>query len=140
MKKWFYVLLASFSFLYFGCDNDSGGSAGTDPFGGGGGGGGTGGVTFTVSLEQGNQGGVYFNFKPNQNVTATNMTLSLPAQNFTDNITNPNPNEVYTNAQGFSVGEYTGVATGQQWVFNIQGKIGSSTGTPYNVTINFTVP
>ena len=96
-------------------------------------------ITFTMSTEQGQQG-VNFRFKPSTSVTVTQVTVSLPAQQFQDVVTNPNPNEVFDTANGFVVGEYTGVQTGQQWTFNVQGKIGSSTGTAYNVNTNFTIP
>jgi len=136
MKKLLTLIIVTFALFYSGCSNDSGGT-GTDPFGPGGGG--TGNVTFTITVEQGQQG-INFRLKPSQSITVTTITVSLPAQNFTDPITNPNPDEVFDTANGFVVGEYTGTASGQQWTFAVQGKIGSSTGTAYNVTSNFTIP
>lgn len=136
MKKILIALVPLFFIFNNGCKDNATGSG--DPFGGGGGGG-TGGVTFTMSTEQGQQG-VNFRFKPSTSVTVTQVTVSLPAQQFQDVVTNPNPNEVFGTANGFVVGEYTGVQTGQQWTFNVQGKIGSATGTAYNVNTNFTIP
>lgn len=132
MKK---ISLALFSVLFIlinGCSDDSG--SGTDPFGGTG----TGGVTFTVSTVQGQQG-VNFNFKPSTSVTLTQITVKLPAQNFQD-VVQGDGTTVYDTQAGFSVGEYNGVQKDQIWSFNIQGKIGSAQGQTYNKDMNFTIP
>ena len=142
MKILVSILFLSFAFFYYGCSDNSGGSTTTDPFGGGpigGGGGGTGNVTFQVSTEQGDQG-IFFRFKPSTNVTAAQITVRLPAQQFEDVVNNPNPDQVFTPTEGFSVGESVGVERGQQWTFVIQGKVGSAQGQQYNVTTNFTIP
>ena len=135
MKKLFIAFLPLLFIFLSSCSNDSGGT-GSDPFGGGGGG--TGGVTFQVGTTQGQQG-INFTFNPSTNVTVTQITVSLPAQNFQD-VVQGDGTTVFGPQNGFSVGEYTGVATGQQWTFKITGKIGSATGTAYDVTTNFTIP
>jgi hypothetical protein len=85
------------------------------------------------------QQGIVFNFKPSTAVTVTQVTVKLPAQNFED-VVQGDGTTVFDTQTGFSVGEYTGVQTGQQWSFNIQGKIGSATGQTYNKDVNFTIP
>ena len=136
MKKFLVAIIVGFALFYSGCNNDSG-SGGVDPFGGGGGGG-TGNVTFTVTTQQGQQG-VDFVFTPSTNVTVTQVTVSLPAQGFQENVQGDGTT-VFGPGNAFSVGEYTGVASGQQWTFQVTGKIGSATGTAYNVTANLTIP
>lgn len=125
------ALVLFFSFLISSCKKDSSTNPIGPPVGGT--------VTFTISVEEGQQGTI-FRFKPSTSVTVNQVTVSLPAQQFQDVVTNPNPDEVFDTANGFVVGEYLGVQTGQQWTFNVQGKIGSATGTAYNVTTNFTIP
>lgn len=141
MKKIFSLFLLISALISFSCSDDA-----TGPSGGGlGGGGGTGGggVTFTMGAVQGSQPDqTIFTFKPSVDVTVTTVTLSLPAQSFTDTQTNPNPNSVLTaqTVYGLDQQEYTGVQPGQQWQFVFVGKLGSSTGTAYNVTANYTIP
>ena len=137
MRKLVLLFVALFTIAFVGCDNDS------NPTGSGlGGDGGTtggGSVTFQVGTTQGQNGGINFTFKPSQNVTVTSITVNLPAQNFTDPIQGDDTT-VYDTQTGFYVGEYNGVASGQQWTFNIVGKIGSATGQAYNVNVNYTIP
>lgn len=141
MKKFAIAVLFISSFYFFGCkDNVTNPVDGGDGVSGGGGGGGTGNVTFTVTAVQGaQQGFTNFAFKPSVNVTVTTVEVSLPAQNFTFTETNPNPDEVFDPAVGFQIEDYQGVAVGQQWTFKITGKIGSSTGQAYDVTVNYTI-
>jgi len=141
MKKLAIAILFISSFYLVGCKSDTvtnptGGGGG---FGGGGGGGGTGNVTFTVSTTQGSQQDfTNFLIKPSVNVTVTTVVVSLPAQSFTFTETNPNPDVVFNTTDGFQIEDYQGVAAGQQWTFKITGKIGSSTGQAYDVTVNYT--
>jgi hypothetical protein len=137
MKKIFSFIILSLFVVHFGCDNDGG--TGSGGFGGGGGGGGGGAVTFQVSTQQGQQGGINFQFKPSTNVTVTQVTASLPAQQFND-VIQGDGTTVFDTQNGFSIGEYQGVASGQQWTFNVQGKIGNAQGQTFNVNTNFTVP
>jgi hypothetical protein len=139
MKKFFSLLLMLGTLIVAGCGDDAvGPTGGTGGLGGGGNGGG--GVTFTMGKTPGQQGGVIFTFKPSVDVTITTVTLKLPEQQFEDPLTNPNPNEVYTSQNTYEIEEYTGVQSGQKWQFVFVGKLGSSTGTAYNVTANYTIP
>ncbi len=141
MKKFAIAILFISGFFLIGCKSDTV----TNPTGGGvggigGGGGGTGNVTFTVSAVQGSQQGlISFSFIPSVNVTVTTILVSLPAQNFTFTETNPNPDEVFNPTEGFQITDYQGVEAGQQWTFNVKGKIGTSTGQAYDVTVNYTI-
>lgn len=125
-------LIISFALIVSSCKKDDS----SNPSGPAIGGGTT--VTFTVSAVQGQQG-IVFNFKPSTAVTVTQVTVKLPAQNFQD-VVQGDGTTVFDTQSGFSVGEYTGVQSGQQWSFNIQGKIGSATGQAYNKDVNFTIP
>lgn len=143
MKRIFTLLLAALTvFAFVSCKDNSTSPNNTGGLGGGiGGGGGGGGVTFTMGTTQGQQGGTIFTFRPSTDVTVTTLTLKLPAQQFEDVLTNPNPNEVFNPQTEYSTEtEYTGVQSGQQWQFVFVGKLGSSTGTAYTVTANYTIP
>jgi hypothetical protein len=141
MKKFLSLFLILGFLALIGCSDDA-----TGPGGGLGGGGGGGGVTFTMGTTQGQNGGTVFTFKPSTSVTVTTLTVKYPAQPFEDVLTNPNPNTVFDSQNTYSTegtngeGEYTGVQSGQQWQFIFVGKLESSTGTAYNVTVNYTIP
>jgi hypothetical protein len=139
MKKLILYLFSISILLITSCSDDSGGGTLTDPFGGGTGGtGGTGGVTFTISSTQGNQGGVIFTASPSVDIKVTKVTVSLPAQQFNDVLTDPGTT-VFPANQAVLLGEYTGVATGQQWTFQFEGTLVSNN-QAFNVTSNYTVP
>ncbi len=135
MKKILVVFLPLLFILINGCDNEGG--TGANPFGGGGTG--TGNVTWTIGQRQGDQGGIMFTAKPSVAVTVTLVTVSLPAQPFTDDVQG-NGQTVFQPGQFYDIDEYTGVTSGQQWTLRFQGKIGSATGTAYDVTSNYPVP
>jgi hypothetical protein len=80
-----------------------------------------------------------FTVKPSTAVTVTGYTISLPAQQLSDPYQGDGTT-VYQAGQVYDVAEYNGVASGQQWTFNFKGKLGSSTGTAYDVTTNYTIP
>lgn len=111
--------------------SDSGGPTG--PILGGGG------ATFTIGQQQGNQGGIMFTVKPSTNVTSTQVFVSLPAQSFQDTLQGDGQT-VYQGGQTYDLVEYGGVASGQQWTFKFEGKLGSAQGQAYSVTSNYTVP
>ncbi len=138
MKKNILFLLSLVTLMFnSGCSDKS--SSGTDPFGGGvGTTGGTGTVTFTIGHTQGNQG-IVFTAKPSVDATVSEFTINLPAQNFTETYQGDGTT-VFKAGSVYSIQEYTGVASGQQWTFNFKGKLGSSTGQDYNVNSNYTVP
>lgn len=139
MKKLFSLFLIMGVLIVVGCgDNAPTAPAGGGIGGGGTGGGGTGSVTFTMGQTPGQQGGTKFTFKPSVDVIITTVTVKLPAQQFEDPLTNPDPNTVVSAQNTYELEEYTGVQAGQQWQFVFVGKIGSTTGAAYTVTANYT--
>ena len=78
---------------------------------------------------------------PAQAVTITKVNVSVPAINppFNKDYTGDGTT-VYPANQTVTISEFTGVATGQKWVFVFTGKLGSATGTAFTVTSNYTVP
>jgi hypothetical protein len=94
-------------------------------------------VGFTMSLQSGSQG-MIFVAVPSEDVMLTKVELSFPAQQFNDVITNPNPARVFPKGQRIELNEYTGIDAGQQWVLKFYGTL-VRTGTPFVVTINWTV-
>ena len=115
-------------------DNSSGGGL-TNPFGGGTGT--TGGVTFSISSMQGQQGGTVFTTTPTVSVKITKVTISLPAQQFTD-VIQGDGTTVFNANQAVEINEYIGVAAGQLWTFQFEGTIASDN-QAFNVTSNYTV-
>ncbi len=94
-------------------------------------------VNFTMHLESGSQGMVIF-AKPDVDVKLTKVVLSFPAGNFTDTVTNDNPQTVFPKNIAIQLGEYTGIDGGQQWVLTFHGTI-AATGQQFVKTINWTV-
>jgi hypothetical protein len=94
--------------------------------------------SFSIRLESGTQG-MIFSAKPNVDVKVTEVIVSLPAQNFTDVNTNPNPETVFPKDTWFQFGEYTGVNSGQKWTFKITGKIAASN-APFTANATYDVP
>jgi len=137
MKKIFTIIPLIFLLFYSGCSDDSGSTA-TDPFGGGGGGTNTGNVTFTVAVVQDNQQ-VYFEFKPSTGVVI-NTIRGVCAALAIDETVNADGTTVYSQTSPAYVGPIEGLQSGSSFVFTITGKVGSSTGTAYTSTVNFTVP
>ncbi len=131
--KWLASVVVLLVIAMGGCSKDSGGG---NPFGPGGGN--TGGVTWTIGTRQGAQGTI-FTAQPSAAVTVNSVTVSLPAQQFQD-VVNDNGTTVYQPGNAYDISEYTGVASGQQWVFVFTGKIGSAQGQSYSVTSNYNVP
>ena len=136
MKILFSVFTIFCLFLFNSCSNNSGSPTGTDLFGGGGGGGGS--VTFGITQAAGNTG-IIFYATPSAAVVITDVNVSVPASQFTKDYTDAT-GTVYPANKAIEINEFTGVASGQKWVFVFTGKLGSATGTAFSVTSNYTVP
>ena len=125
--------------LIAGCSSNN---SGNNPIGGigsgTGGGGGTGGVTWTIGQRAGDQGGVMLTANPSVAVTVTQVIVSVPANNFTDDPVQGDGQTVFQAGQFYDVKEYTGVTTGLQFSIEFKGNIGSATGTAYDVTSTYT--
>ncbi|MBE0551446.1 MAG: hypothetical protein IH619_03615 [Ignavibacterium sp.] len=139
MKKIFSLFLMISALIAFSCSDNATGPT-TGGIGGGiGGGGNTGGVTYTVSLAQDNQQQYYFEFKPSVDAVITTITANCAAANVNNEQVTDDGTTVYNANNPAYVGPITILAQGQQWTFTIAGKLGSSTGTAYSATANFTV-
>lgn len=138
MKKLIIYFLPILFLAITSCDDSAGI---TNPTGGGiggiGGGGGTGSVTFTIGTSQGEQGGIYFTAAPSVSVKITKVTVSLPAQQFTD-VLQGDGATVYNANEAVLLQEYVGVENGQQWTFQFEGILASNNQT-FSVNSNFTV-
>ena len=120
--------------FYSSCGSDSTGNNG----GIGPGGGGTGSVTFTMQ-GQANGANYSFYFKPSVDVKVSRIIANLPAQPYSDTITNTNTAYVFSKDTAYPWYEYQGISTGQAWNFVFTGNIVSS-GSAYTSTANFSVP
>ena len=111
----------------------------TDSGGIGGIGGGGGSVTFTISTQQGTQGGIFFSISPSQAVVVKTINVSCTAAQVNDPFSD-NTNTVYPANTPQKLNQEYFVSTGQKWVFVFTGNLGSTTGTAFNVTTNYTIP
>jgi hypothetical protein len=141
MKKLFWLPLLLVVLLIFSCSEDPVSPTDTGGIGGGTGGGGTGSVTFQVSLVQDNQQNYYFEFKPSVDVIVTLITVNCAAANVTNVQVQGDGTTVYKSTEPayIQIPDPNILAQGQQWSFVIAGKIGSTTGTAYSVTANYTI-
>lgn len=149
MKTLLKLIFAMSFILYVGC-NDNGNSSDTNPLGIGNDGNNTGGtVTFKIETQKtqqdvdgdGNLDNVtYFTATPSVTITITKATYSLPAQQYTDSVTDDGTTEYQANVAVDVVGFYSDQITGgQNWEFQFEGKIVSN-GQAFNVTSKYTVP
>ena len=77
--------------------------------------------------------------KPSVDVKLTRIIANLPAQPYSDTITNTNTAYVFSKDTAYTWYEYSGISTGQAWNFVFTGNIVSS-GSAYTSTANFSVP
>ncbi len=109
----------------------------TIPAGVGGGGGGS--VNFTVAVVQDQQQQPFFELKPDKDVVVNTVRVVCQALNVDETLTDQS-GSVYNANNPIHLGPVQGLQQGQQWVFTITGKIGSTTGQAYTVTVNYTIP
>ena len=140
------VTLASLVFL-FGCSDDKTDSS--NPVGvlGGGGTGGTGGtggngnVAITISFQSDQQGGGVFSGTPSVAVKLNSLTVSVPAQQYTESFQFDGTETAAANVTEaflqYAAG--SGITTGQQWTFQFEGTLAAD-GKAFNITSNFTIP
>ena len=95
-------------------------------------------VTFQIQ-GQGDPNSYTFGFKPNVNITLSNIIVSLPAQGFFDTLVNNNPGYIFSSDTVYTLDPYVGVNQGQTWTFAFAGTIASNN-TAYSTSVNFVVP
>lgn len=97
-------------------------------------------VNFTMAAYNTQAGNVDFTATPSADVKLTKLVLTLPAQNFSDTLTD-NGTTVYTANTAYTLGrEYQGVASGQQWKFYFTGTLASDN-TPFtDLVVDYTIP
>ena len=141
MKKIFLFSGFFLLLLIYACSDDAV-SGVTSPLGGGiGGTGGTGTVTITISSRVGQQGETIFSGTPSAAVTLSTLTVSVPAQQYSESFNFDGTTVVNANVTEDLV-QYpanSGVARGQQWTFQFQGALASNN-QAFNVTANYTIP
>lgn len=137
MKNKLIYLLSLLLAFSIGCSDDSSDS---NPIGLGGlgGTGGQGSVSFTIGSTNGQQGGIIFSATPSINVKITQVTVSLPAQQYTD-VLEGDGTTVYNANQAVQLDEYVGAEKGQQWTFKFEGTLAAD-GKAFDVTSNYTIP
>jgi hypothetical protein len=96
-------------------------------------------VSFQISQQNGQNGGVEFIFQPSVDTKISRVISKLPAQQFADTINAPNPNYLYSKDSLYFINEYIGVQNGQQWNFDFTGTVPGMNNSNYTVTANYTV-
>ncbi len=145
VKKLYFLLMLGIALLLGGCSNKSSGNSNpVSPIAGitGGNNGGTkNNVAFEVNIVQDQQQNNYFEFTPNTEVTLTKVVVNCAAANVTNQQVQDDGTTVYSGTNPINLGPVTiPLQSGQQWVFIISGKIGSSTGQDYTSDASFTIP
>ncbi|MCB0730204.1 MAG: hypothetical protein KDC88_04145 [Ignavibacteriae bacterium] len=133
MKK-LIILSLMFLFTFFiGCKEESGvtNPNGINSIGDGN----SGSVTFQVSIQQDQQHGIYFHFKPSVDVKIAKIDGTINGQ--TSSI-DGDINSVMTVAEGFSISVYNAEAR-DKWSFKIAGKIASNN-NDFVASVDYTVP
>jgi hypothetical protein len=96
-------------------------------------------VTFRISQQQGINGGTEFLFTPGVDLNVSRIVLKYNAEQYTDTLKNNNTSYVFSKDTSYVIGEYTGVAAGQQWNFDFTGTVPGQINPNYSVTVNYTV-
>lgn len=96
-------------------------------------------VSFRISQQPGQNGGVDFLFKPSADVRISRIVSIYQPQQFTDTLNYANVNYVYSKDTTYIINEYVGVQNGQQWNFNFTGSMPGQQNSNYSVTSNYTV-
>jgi hypothetical protein len=96
-------------------------------------------VSFQISQQQGQNGGVEFLFVPSADVKLSQIVVKLPEQQFEETLTANDPNAVLTKGTLYIINEYINVSVGQKWSFEFTGNAATGTNTNYKVTSNYTV-
>lgn len=97
---------------------------------------GAGNVTFTVSVEQDQQGGSIFLFKPSVDIKLTKLDAKLNGQ--AAGTVNGDGTSIYTVANGFAI-NVNNPSSGENWSFIITGTIAND-GKAFTSNVNYTVP
>ena len=141
MKLLYFSIITILLSSLVSCSDDSSGGV-TDPFGSGNGqGSGTGNVTIAISFQSDQQGGGVFSGTPSVAVKLNKLTVSVPAQQYTESFQFDGTETAQANvAEAFlQYAAGSGIATGQQWTFQFEGTIAAD-GNAFNITSNFTIP
>jgi hypothetical protein len=97
-------------------------------------------VNFTMAAYNTQAGNVDFTATPSADVKLTKLVLTLPAQNFSDTLSD-NGTTVYTAGTAYTLGrEYQGVASGQQWKFYFTGTLASDNTAFTDLAVDYTIP
>ncbi|HEY3250878.1 MAG TPA: hypothetical protein VGK25_07140 [Ignavibacteria bacterium] len=94
-------------------------------------------ASFTISQQNGVNGGVDFMFKPSVDTRILLVVSRLPEQQFADTNVNVNTNYVFSKDTSYKINEYIGVANGQQWKFDFTGSLPNQSSN-YTITTNYT--
>ncbi len=139
MKKIFILGLTITLVTLIGCSNDSPTSANGGLGGGPTGTGGGANVTFTTAAVQDNQGQFYFELKPSTDIVLDQVRAQCPAIGVDETLQDTS-GDVYNSTDPIYVGPVQGIQSGQEWTFNLMGKIGTANGQQYNETVTYNVP
>lgn len=95
-------------------------------------------VSFQITQQDGQFGGVQFLFKPSVDTRLSRIVSRYAAEQFADTISYGNQNYVYSKDTVYIINEYVGIQNGQQWNFDFTGSISNQNNSNYTVTANYT--
>lgn len=87
-------------------------------------------INFTMGAYQTQTGGVDFTFTPSANVKLTKLIVTLPSTNFSDTLTDAGTDVFSANTTYALQRDYTGVQSGQTFIFYFTGSLASNN-TPF---------
>jgi hypothetical protein len=96
-------------------------------------------VSFSISQQTGQFGGIQFLFRSSADTKLSRIISKLDAQQFADTLSYGNPNYVYSKDTTYIINEYTGIQPGQQWKFDFTGSMPNQNNSNYTVSTNYTV-
>ena len=80
-----------------------------------------------------------FLFKPSVNVRISSIVSKYDEQHFADTIKYINVNYVYSKDTIYIINGYTGVESGQKWIFDFTGSVPGQNNSNYKISTNYTV-
>lgn len=96
-------------------------------------------ISFQISQQEGENGGLEFLFKPSMDTKISKIVCRLPEQEFEETLNSNDPNYVYQKDNYYTMEEFMHVTAGQLWKFDFTGNTTTGKNTTYTVTSNYTV-
>lgn len=95
--------------------------------------------SFQINQQTELNGATIFLFKPSINVRISSIVSKYDVQHFADTIKYTNVNYVYSKDTIYVINGYTGVESGQKWIFEFTGSVPGQNNSNFMISTNYTV-